>query len=116
MSIRDVPPAVRVQLYLFWAGMAIAGIGVVGFFLSFWQVGSATAAAIDVHEDVPVYAYASIAAWVAGLAVMWSSRRRLDAAVAAKLAEDQAGLYVDLGAEERDDEGVPTTAPDGRDS
>lgn len=115
MSIRNVPPAVRFQLYMFWAGMAIAGIGVVGFFLSFWRVGSSAAASVDVHYDVPVMAYASIVAWVIGLAAMWWSRRKLDAAVAAKLAEDQAGLYVDLGSTAPEDE-PSTTAPAGRES
>lgn len=115
MSIRDVPPAVRFQLYVFWAGMVVAAVGVVGFFLNFWQVGSAAAASVDVHEDVPVFAYASIAAWLIGLAAMWLSRRKLDAAVAAKLAEDRAGLYVDPGRAGYDDDDVTTAAPDGRD-
>ncbi|MDY0340603.1 MAG: hypothetical protein RBS17_05275 [Coriobacteriia bacterium] len=116
MSIRDVPPAVRIQLYLFWAGMVIAGIGVVGFMLSFWEVGSSAAAVIDVHDETPVLAYASIAAWIAGLGTMWWSRRRLEAAVAEKYAGDQAGLYVDLGAIGSDESEVSTAAPDGRDS
>ncbi|MHB1017005.1 MAG: hypothetical protein ACYC2X_03810 [Coriobacteriia bacterium] len=116
MSIRNVPSAVRLQLYLFWTGMVIAGIGVVGFFLSFWQVGSSSAASVDVHSDVPVLAYASIAAWVLGLAAMWWSRRRLDAAVAAKLAEDAAGLYVDIAADEPGDGETSTTASAGRES
>ncbi|MHB8051370.1 MAG: hypothetical protein ACYDHQ_09170 [Coriobacteriia bacterium] len=116
MSIRNVPPAVRLQLYVFWVGMAVAGIGVVGFFLSFWQVGSSSAAAVDVHSDVPVLAYASIVAWVIGLAAMWSSRRRLDAAVAAKLAEDEAGLYVDIAVDEPGDGEASITASTGRDS
>jgi len=116
VSIRNVPPVVRFQLYVFWAGMAIAGIGVVGFFLSFWRVGSSSAASADVHYDVPVLAYASIAAWVVGLAAMWWSRRRLDAAVAAKLAEDQSGLYVEITADEPGDEESSATAPDGRES
>ncbi len=115
MSIRNVPPAVRLHLYVFWAGLVIAGIGIVGFFLSFWRVGSSVAAAVDVHQDVPVFAYASIAAWVLGLALMWLSRRKLDAAVAAKLAEDRAGLYIDPGDDELADEDVPTGALDGRD-
>ena len=116
MSIRNVPQSVRLQLYLFWAGMIVAGIGVLGFFLSFWAVGSSSAAAVDVHYDVPVLAYASIAAWAIGLAAMWLSRRRLDAAVAAKLAEDEAGLYVDIAADEPGDEESSTTASTGRDS
>jgi hypothetical protein len=84
-------------VYLFWVGMVVAGAGVLGFFLSFWQVGSATQAAIDVHTEVPVLAYASIFAWVGGLIVMWYSRRTLDAAVRARLEENRAAMIVDLG-------------------
>lgn len=111
--MRNVPLAVRFHLYLFWAGMVIAGIGVVGFVLSFWQVGSWAAAAVDVHEDIPVLAYASITAWVAGLAAMWWGRRHLNAAVAAKLAEDRAGLFIEVADEPGGDD-VLTGAPDGR--
>lgn len=88
MSLKVLPPRVRALVYLFWAGMAAAGAGVVGFFLSFWQVAGARQAAIDVHTDIPVFAYASIFAWVAGLLIMWYSRRRLDAALAEKLKQD----------------------------
>ncbi len=116
MSLRHVPIDVRLYLYLFWAGMAIAGAGVVGFFLSFWRVGSSAAAMVDVHYDTPVVAYASIAAWVLGLVAMWFSRRRLDAAVAAKLEADRAGLYVDFPDAVSGDDGVSTDVPEGRDS
>ncbi len=87
MSLKVLPAHVRLHLYLFWTGMAVAGLGVIGFFLSFWQVGSASQASIDVHTDIPVIAYISIAAWVGGLLLMWYSRRTLDAAVARKLEE-----------------------------
>lgn len=116
MSLRHVPIDVRLYLYLFWAGMAVAGAGVVGFFLSFWRVGSSAAAMVDVHYDTPVVAYASIAAWVLGLVAMWFSRRRLDAAVAAKLEADRAGLYVDFPDAASGDDGVSTDASEGRDS
>jgi hypothetical protein len=75
--------------------MAAAGLGVVGFFLSFWEVGSPAQAAIDVHEQVPVLAYASIFAWVVGLALMWYCRRKLDSAVNARLAEGREAMFVD---------------------
>lgn len=87
MSIKSVPMHVRAHLYLFWAGMALAGAGVLGFFVSFWRVGSAAQASIDVHTEVPVIAYASIFAWVVGLAIMWYSRRTLDIAVAKRTRE-----------------------------
>ncbi|MBN1192819.1 MAG: hypothetical protein JXA36_03900 [Coriobacteriia bacterium] len=95
MNLKVLPPQVRVYLYIFWVGMGIAGIGVVGFFLSFWQVGSAAQAAIDVHDNVPVFAYASILAWVVGLIVMWYGRRRLTAALAAKQKESRSAILVD---------------------
>lgn len=111
MSLKSLPAHVRAHLYLFWAGMTVAGIGVVGFFLSFWQVGSAMAASVDVHEDIPVFAYASIAAWVLGLGIMWYSRRQVDRAVAAKLKADRESMFVDLG-----NDGTEDTAPGGRDA
>lgn len=95
MSLRILPPHVRAHLYLFWVGMGLAGIGVLGFVFSFWRVGSAAQAAVDVHTDVPVVAYVSIVAWVVGLAVMWYSRRALEAAVAARTRETRAAMYVD---------------------
>ncbi|MBN2847763.1 MAG: hypothetical protein JXP72_04835 [Coriobacteriia bacterium] len=97
MSLSELPARVRAHVYLFWFGMVVAGAGVLGFFFSFWQVGSATQAAIDVHTEVPVFAYASILAWVGGLIIMWYSRRTLDAAVRARLEENRAAMIVDLG-------------------
>jgi len=88
VSLKVLPPRVRAFVYLFWVGMVAAGAGVIGFFLSFWQVAGARQAAIDVHTDIPVFAYASIFAWVLGLLIMWYSRRRLDAALAEKLKRD----------------------------
>jgi hypothetical protein len=98
-------------MYLFWVGMAASGLGVVGFFLSFWQVGSPAQAAIDVHEIVPVWAYVSIALWVSGLLVMWYSRRVIDAAVAAKLREKREAVTVDLDARVADAPFADTPGP-----
>ena len=94
MSLKVLPPHVRAHLYLFWVGMATAGVGVIGFFVSFMQVGSSRAAAVDVHTDVPVFAYISIAAWVIGLALMWYSRRTIDSAVRAKRRQDREAMPV----------------------
>jgi len=109
VSLKILPVRVRAHLYLFWVGMALAGAGVVGFFLSFGRIASATQAIIDVHTDVPVIAYASIGAWVIGLVIMWYSRRTLDAAVADRrrqTREPLASAGLDTAAE----------APDGRDA
>lgn len=119
MSLRSVPAHVRTHIYLFWVGLGTSGLGIVGFFLSFWQVGSPAQAAVDVHREVPVLAYASIFAWLAGLIIMWYSRRRLDAAVAAKLASDREAMFVDMGVDSAADAppaDLPTDAPDGRDA
>lgn len=115
MSLKVLPPHVRAHLYLFWAGMALAGLGVLGFFVSFWRVGSAAAATVDVHADVPVFAYASIAAWVLGLGIMWYSRRQVDRAVAAKLKADREAMFVEFGVNETSaPETIEDTTPDGR--
>ena len=121
MSLKVLPPHVRAHLYLFRVGMVASGLGVVGFFLSFWQVGSARQAAIDVHTDVPVLAYASILAWVGGLLVMWYSRRTLDAAVAARLEENRTAMLAEPGPSPSHEECADVTvtadpdAPGGRD-
>lgn len=115
MSLKILPPHVRAHLYLFWTGMALAGLGVLGFFVSFWRVGSAAAATVDVHADVPVFAYASIAAWVLGLGIMWYSRRQVDRAVAAKLKADREAMFVEFGVNETSaPETIEDTTPDGR--
>lgn len=87
MKLDGVPGHVRMLMYLYWAGMVLAGLGVVGFFFSYSEVASPAQAAGDVHLEIPVLAYASIFAWLAGLVFMWYSRRRVDAAVKARLAE-----------------------------
>ncbi|MDI6901682.1 MAG: hypothetical protein QMC79_08335 [Anaerosomatales bacterium] len=87
MSLREVPAHVRANLYLGWFGMALAAAGIVTFIASFGAVGSASAAAVDVHTDVPWVAYAGIAAWVVGLGIAWFSRRRLRAALRARMRE-----------------------------
>ena len=89
MSLKVVPVRVRVHLYLFYAGMVLAGLGVLGFILSFGQVGSSAQAMIDVHEDIPVVAYAAIFAWAIGLALMWYGRKTVDAAVREKVRENE---------------------------
>lgn len=103
MSLKAVPLHVRVYIVLYWIGLVAAGLGVVGFFLSYSQVGAPALAAIDVHREIPVLAYGSIFAWVVGLGVMWYSRRRIDAAVSARLKETCDEVFTD-------------NAPDGRDA
>ncbi len=114
MSIRALPRNVRIHLYLFWTGMVLAGAGVLGFVLSFWEVGSSSAASVDVHSETPVLAYASIAAWVIGLGVMWYSRRKLDAAAAEKMRQDRESMFVTFDDPPGPDDEGATTAPAGR--
>jgi uncharacterized membrane protein len=85
----EVPPRVRRFIYLYYAGIVIGALGLIGFVVSFGQVGSAAQAAIDVHETAPVLAYASIAAWLVGLATMWFAKRTLDAAVREKMSQNR---------------------------
>lgn len=92
MSLKVLPKRVRVHLYLFYAGMVLAGLGVIGFILSYNQVASSAQAMIDVHNDVPVVAYAAIFAWAIGLGLMWYGRRTVDAAVRERTRENQEAL------------------------
>lgn len=106
MSLSHVPGHVRAHIFLFRFGAIAGALGVVGFFLSYWQVASPALAAGDVHYEIPWFAYASIFAWLGGIALMWYSRRVLRAAVARKQAEDREAMYVDTAVH----------APDGRDT
>ena len=105
MSLSSVPPRVRRFLYLYYAGLVLGALGLIGFVVSFGQVGSPAQAAIDVHEDVPVLAYASIVLWLLGLAAMWSGRRALNAAVREKMTQDRVEALVDSDARAADHEG-----------
>lgn len=96
MNLKNVPPHVRRYMYITWMGMAVSALGVLGFILSFWQVGSPAQATVDVHTDTPWGAYISIFAWVIGLAVAWYGRRRLDAAVRERKKELAAAARVEL--------------------
>jgi len=102
VNLKAVPVHVRAHIALFWVGMVAAGLGVVGFFLSYSEVGAPALAAIDVHREIPVLAYGSIAAWVVGLALMWYSRRRIDAAVSARLKESCDAIFTDDALDGRD--------------
>lgn len=92
MSPAGVPARVRFLLWLYYAGIIAGALGIVGFIVSFGQVGSAAQAAIDVHKDIPVLAYASIAAWLVGLAFMWYGRRGLGAAGRERMRQDPGAV------------------------
>lgn len=96
MSLKDLPARVRTYLYEYWAGLIVAGLGVLGFVASFFQVGSAAQAAVDVHTDIPVFAYLAIGAWLVGIVLMWHGRRRLIAAMDARSAEKKSALSVGI--------------------
>jgi hypothetical protein len=104
VSLSDVPSRVRAHIYLYYAGAGIGVLGLIGFILSFGQVGSSAQATVDVHTDVPVFAYASIALWLVGLGAMWYSRRTLNAALREKMKQDRTaalgGAVVNLDAAE----------------
>lgn len=121
MSRSPVPGHVRAHIFLFRFGAAAGALGVIGFFLSYWQVASPALAAGDVHYEIPMLAYASIFAWFGGIALMWYSRRQLRAAVERKQAEDREAIYVDDLRPEGVSAGRPSDdtavhAPDGRDT
>lgn len=87
--MRDVPRRVRNHLYLYRGSMVLGGLGLVGFLLSYGQVGSPAVAEADLAAPFPVLAYASIGLWVVGIALMFYSRRVLQSAIQARAAENQ---------------------------
>ncbi len=96
MSLKDVPPRVRTNMYITWLGMGLGAAGILGFFLSFGAVGSPAAAVADVHRDIPWGAYISIFTWVSGLLLAWYGRRKLNAAVSKRKQELADAARVEL--------------------
>ncbi len=96
MSLKNVPPRVRAYMYITWLGMGLGGLGLLGFVLSFAQVGSRAVAEADLAAATPWGAYISIFTWVAGLAIAWYGRRRLDAAVRERKKELADAARVEL--------------------
>lgn len=96
MSIKDVPVRVRTYMYMTWAGMGIGALGIIGFILSFSQVGSPAVAEADLSAAIPWGAYAAILAWVIGISLAWFGRRRLNAAVRERKKELAAAAMVEL--------------------
>jgi len=97
VSIKDVPARVRAHMYLTWAGMALGAVGILGFILSFNQVGSPAQAVVDVHRDIPWVAYISIFMWAGGMLLAWYGRKQLNAAVRKRTQElaDAASVELD---------------------
>lgn len=96
MSFKDVPASVRMNMYIAWAGMVLGAAGILGFILSFNQVGSPAAAVTDVHRDIPWIAYISIFMWVSGMLLTWYGRRQLNVAVRKRTEELAAAAVVEL--------------------
>ncbi len=96
MSLKDVPAHVRRYMYLTWVGMILGALGVLGFILSFWQVGSPVQAATDLQTPTPWGAYFAILLWVVGMVITWIGRRKLDSAVRARKRELAAAATVEL--------------------
>jgi hypothetical protein len=61
-----------------------------------------------------VLAYASIAAWAVGIGMMWYSRRKLGAAVAEKMRQDQESAFVTFDSQPSPDDEDATDASAGR--
>jgi len=96
VSLKDVPASVRTHMYIAWAGMVLGAAGILGFILSFNQVGSPAAAVVDVHRDIPWFAYISIFMWVGGMLLAWYGRRQLNVAVRKRTEELAAAAIVEL--------------------
>lgn len=64
----ELPVAARRAMWTLRAGLGVAAAGIVGFFLSYGQVGAPSLAAADYHP-MPPLALLSIGAWVAGMTV-----------------------------------------------
>jgi membrane protein implicated in regulation of membrane protease activity len=84
----DSPPRIRPLFALYCVGAVVSALGIIGFFVSFTRVAGPAAAAIDVHTDMPWFAYGSMAAWIIGVVVMWLTRRAIEAWVRESMQGD----------------------------
>ncbi|MBN2404757.1 MAG: hypothetical protein JXE06_04170 [Coriobacteriia bacterium] len=96
MSLKELPAHVRGNVYLSWAGIALGGLGILGFFLSFNSVAGPEQIASDGEAIFPLFAYVSILAWVIGLALTWVGRRNIRIAVQKREQEMREATRVDL--------------------
>lgn len=96
MSLSDLPPHVRRNVYLSWAGMAVSAFGIVGFFLSFNSIAGPEQIASDGAAIFPWFAYVSIFAWAGGLLLAWVGRRNIRKAVRERKQEMQEAARIDL--------------------
>lgn len=68
MTRPELPPNVRYAMWALRGGLAVAGLGIIGFFLSYSEVGAPSLASADYHA-IPTLAWLSIVAWFAGMGV-----------------------------------------------
>lgn len=88
MKLGDIPARARPLLALYCAGAVISALGIIGFFLSFTRVAGPIAASVDVHTDVPWFAWGSMAAWFVGVVAMWLTRRAIEVWVRESMSTD----------------------------
>jgi hypothetical protein len=84
------------NMYIAWAGMVLGAAGILGFILSFNQVGSPAVALSEGQRVVPWFAYISIFMWVGGMLLAWYGRRQLNVAVRKRTEELAAAAVVEL--------------------
>jgi len=96
VSLKELPVHVRNNVYLSWVGMALAGLGIVGFILSFGSIAGPEQIASDGQAVFPWIAYISILAWAVGLVVSWIGRRNIRTAVRERKQEMQQAARIDL--------------------
>jgi len=96
VSLKELPSHVRANVYLSWAGMAVAALGILGFLLSFNSIAGTEQIASDGQAVFPWFAYISIFAWAVGLVMTGIGRRNIRAAVRKRQQEMREAARVDL--------------------
>lgn len=96
MSFSELPRHVRVHMIISWVGMVFAGLGILGFILSFNDVAGPARWANDVNTDIPWFAYGCIFAWAGGIFLAWYGRHRITIAVRKRQAELASAASVEL--------------------
>jgi len=89
----------RVSIYLVWAGLVVAALGILGFILSFDQVAGRTQVA-NGHRVFPWLAYISIFMWAGGSIIAWGSRTHINRTLRSRQRAVRESISIDIEGED----------------
>lgn len=94
-GLRELPRHLRASIYLVGVGLLVAGLGILGFIVSFDQVITRVRTAATGAGAFPWLTYVSVAAWAAGSLLVWSSRKHIDRALRERQRAARESIRID---------------------